>query len=83
MRLGMREESTKKIAYLSPKNYATLQKAPVYLLMGTKDGWYTKEEAQDFFDNIVVEDKTLKFFDSGHSLPDEFISETIKQLSKE
>jgi dienelactone hydrolase len=80
VRLGMSEENTKKLGYLSPKNCATLQKAPVILLMGTKDGWYTKDEAQDFFDKISIKDKTLKFYESGHYLPDEFISDAVKGL---
>lgn len=80
VRLGMSEENTKKFNYLSPKNCAPLQKAPVILLVGTKDVWYTKDEAQDFFDKINIEDKTLKFYESGHYLPDEFISDAVKGL---
>ncbi|MEM6895677.1 MAG: alpha/beta fold hydrolase [Bacteroidota bacterium] len=80
VRLGMSKENTRKIDYMSPKNCATLQKSPITLLMGTKDGWYTKEEAQDFFDRITIKDKALKFYESGHYLPDEFISDTIKNL---
>ncbi len=82
VRLGMSEENTRKIDYMSPKNCATLQKSPVTLLMGTKDGWYTKEEAQDFFDKITIKDKSLKFYESGHYLPDEFISDTIENIKK-
>lgn len=83
MRLGMSEENTRKIDYMSPKNCAALQKSPVTLLMGTKDGWYTKEEAQDFFGKITLKDKALKFYDSGHYLPDEFVSDAIKNLIME
>jgi dienelactone hydrolase len=78
--LGMSEENAKKIDYMSPKNCAKLQKSPVTLLMGTKDGWYTKEEAQDFFNKINIKDKTLKFYESGHYLPDEFISDVVKGI---
>ena len=81
-RIGMNEEKTKSLEGISPKNYATLQKAPIILLMGTKDGWYIKEEAQDFFNAIMIKDKTLKFYESGHYLPDEFISDTIKGINK-
>ena len=83
VRLGMSEENTRKIDYMSPKNCAALQKSPITLLMGTKDGWYTKEEAQDFFDKITLKDKSLKFYDSGHYLPNEFIADAIKNLYKE
>ncbi|WP_242206519.1 alpha/beta hydrolase [Aestuariivivens insulae] len=78
---GMSEEDSKKVV-LSPMDFATFQKAPVTLLMGTKDWWYTKEEAQDFFDNISVKDKSLKFYESGHFLPDEFILDVIEALNK-
>ncbi|SNZ01356.1 alpha/beta hydrolase family protein [Flagellimonas pacifica] len=81
-RIGMNEDSAKSLELLSPKNYAMLQKAPITLLMGTKDGWYTKGEAQDFFDKITIKDKTLKFYESGHYLPDEFITDTIKGIKK-
>ncbi len=80
--LGMNEGNVKNMQVLSPKNYATLQKAPITLLMGTKDSWYTKEEAQDFFDKITIKDKSLKFYESGHYLPDEFISDVLKNISK-
>lgn len=81
-RIGMNEENAKPLKVISPKNYALLQKAPITLLMGTKDGWYIKEDAQDFFDKINIKDKTLKFYESGHLLPDEFISDAIKNISK-
>jgi dienelactone hydrolase len=80
--LGMNEENAKNLEVISPKNYATIQKAPITLLMGTEDGWYVKEEAQDFFDQINIKDKTLIFYESGHYLPDEFISDAIKGISK-
>lgn len=80
VRLGMSEENTRKVEFMSPKNFATRQKSPVTLLMGTKDGWYSKEEAQDFFNKITIKDKSLKFYESGHYLPDEFISDAIKGL---
>ena len=82
MRLGLSEENTKLIEFASPKNYATLQKAPIALFMGTKDGWYTKEEAQDFFDKITIKGKSIKFYESGHYLPDEFINDVIESLIK-
>jgi Xaa-Pro aminopeptidase len=41
---------------------------------------YTKEEAQDFFDKIMIKDKSLKFYESGHFLPDEFISDAVKGI---
>ena len=83
VRFGMSEENTKYLDYLSPKNCATLQKAPIILLMGTEDVWYTKKEAQDFFDEITIKDKSLKFYDSGHYLPHEFVFDTIDVIIQE
>ena len=80
--IGMNEDNAKNMEVLSPKNYAMLQKAPITLLMGTKDVWYTKEEAEDFFDKITIKDKSLKFYESGHYLPGEFINDVIQSLNK-
>lgn len=82
-RIGMSEENAKTLKVLSPKNYASQQKAPITLLMGKEDGWYDNEEAQYFFDKINIKDKNLKFYESGHLLPDEFISDVIKNINKE
>lgn len=79
--LGMNEVSARNLDIISPKNYATLQKAPITLLMGTKDGYYTEEEAEDFFDKITIKDKRLKFYESGHYLPNEFILDVIENIS--
>ncbi|WCO03525.1 alpha/beta hydrolase [Psychroserpens ponticola] len=83
MSLGLNEENAKKVEErFSSEIYAPLQKAPITLLMGTKDNWYTQKEAQDFYDNIEIKDKKLKFYESGHYLPEEFISDVIKSLNK-
>ncbi len=81
--MGMHKENAKKLGIVSPKNYAQLQMAPITLLMGTKDGWYTKEEVQIFFDKITIKDKSLKFYEAGHSLPVEFISDAIQGILRE
>lgn len=83
VRFGMSEESIKKFDYLSPKNFAAVQKAPVFLLVGKADVWYTKEEAQDFFNKIATIDKSLKFYESGHYLPYEFIFDAIEKINIE
>ena len=82
IRIGMNEVNARKMEFISPKNFAHLQKAPVTLLMGTKDGWYVENEARDFFNSITIEDKTLKFYESGHFLPDEFIQDAIEGVQK-
>lgn len=83
MSLGLNTENAKKMEGFSSQIYAPLQKAPITLLMGTKDNWYTEREAQDFYDNIEIKAKALKFYESGHYLPKEFISDVIKSLNKE
>ena len=83
MSLGLNEENAKKVEErFSSEIYAPLQKAPITLLMGTKDNWYTQKEAQDFYENIEIKDKKMKFYESGHYLPEEFISDVIKSLNK-
>jgi len=83
MSLGLKEENAKKVEELfSSDIYAPMQKAPITLLMGTKDSWYTEMEAQDFYDNIEIKAKALKFYESGHYLPEEFISDVIETLNK-
>jgi len=83
MRIGMNEKNAEQLASTSPKSYAHLQKAPITLLMGKKDGWYTENEAQDFFSKITIPDKSLKFYDAGHYLPEGFISDAIKVIIEE
>jgi dienelactone hydrolase len=81
MRLGLKEENAKKLKVASIQIYAPRQKAQITLLMGTQDGWYTLKEVQDFYDNIHIKRKTLKFYESGHNLPTEFISDVVKALN--
>jgi len=83
MRIGMEEVSANKLGSIAPKHFASLQKAPISYLVGTKDGWYSKEEAQAFFDAITLEDKTVNFYESGHYLPESFIADAIEGVIKE
>ena len=80
MRLGMSEEYAKKLDFASLTNYSSRQKAPLTLLMGKEDGWYTQEEAQEFFDTVTITDKSLKFYDAGHYLPESFIPDTLNGI---
>lgn len=75
-------ETAEKLDFLSPWNYAEFQKAPITLLMGKTDPYYTEQDARDFFNKIVVKNKSLKFYESGHSLPEDFVKEAIKNLKK-
>ncbi|WP_298537666.1 dienelactone hydrolase family protein [uncultured Algibacter sp.] len=83
IKLGMNEENAKKVESLSAKNNALLQKAPITMFMGTEDEFYSEEEVQAFFNDIKIKDKKLKFYNTGHFLPDEFNSDAIKYILRE
>ncbi|MEM6829493.1 MAG: alpha/beta fold hydrolase [Bacteroidota bacterium] len=83
MLLGAKEENAAKLGSISPKHCASLQKAPVTYLVSTKDTWYTQQEAKAFFDKIAVEDKIIKFYESGHFLPADFVDDAIEGVIKE
>ena len=50
----------------------SLEGTPLLMLMARKDQFYTVESATELFDSIPGEEKTLRFYDSGHSLPAEY-----------
>ena len=83
MLLGSKEENAAKLGSISPKHFAPLQKAPLTYLVATNDNWYTKEEAQTFFEDIAVEDKVMIFYESGHFLPVDFVDDAIEGVIKE
>lgn len=80
MAMGMTEENAEKLSFMSTKNFASRQNSLLTLLMGLEDNWYSKEEVQSFFDNVKIKDKTLKFYQSGHLLPDQFITDVVNSV---
>ena len=60
--------------------YAKIQKAPICLLVGNTDRYYTEQEAKEFFDQITVKGKSLKIYESGHHLPASFIAGAINYI---
>ncbi len=54
--------------------------APV--IMENKDFFYTSEEVSTFIKNIPIAEKELKYFDSGHILPNEFKTDAISWITK-
>ena len=74
-------EASKKIGYLSPKNYTKFQKSPLCLLMGKTDKYYTEKEAKDFFNKIPIKDKKLKIYNTEHFLPDLFVKDAINWIT--
>jgi dienelactone hydrolase len=63
---------------VAPGNFAPLLgDRPILYLMGTTDVYYTKEEAEEMVSTIPGTAKQLKFFESGHQLPPEYIDDAI------
>ncbi|MEQ9450414.1 MAG: alpha/beta fold hydrolase [Pseudomonadales bacterium] len=56
---------------------------PLLMLMGTQDRFYTREQAQALFDLVPGDNKTLHFYDSGHSLPAEYTDKAVNWLSEQ
>lgn len=54
---------------------------PLAMMMGRQDQFYTVEQAQALFDGVPGEQKTLRFFDSGHSLPEAYAAEAVAWVS--
>lgn len=66
---------------ITPMKYAKLQSTPIILLMGKKDFFSTEEEVSDFFEKVPTKDKKLKYFDSGHILPNDYKIDAIKWIT--
>ncbi len=71
-----------KMMAISPLYCATDQKSPVAMLMGKTDFFIPEQEAKDFFDAILIDDKKLKFYDSGHELPNDYIEDVINWITQ-
>jgi len=67
---------------LSPLYSATNQKSPVALILGEQDPFLPAEEAKEFFEHISIDEKVIKFHQSGHELPDEYIDDVISWMLK-
>jgi dienelactone hydrolase len=76
---------TSKQQYLAtaPHNFAQgVNSRPFLMLMGRKDQYYTINEAQQLFDLVDSPTKELVFYDSGHILPDDFVTKSVEWLLK-
>ena len=62
--------------------FAEIQKAPIILLMGSKDWFASKEEVTSFMEQVPTTDKEVKFFDAGHILPSEYKTDVINWILK-
>ncbi len=50
---------------------------PLLMLMANKDQFYTKDQAQKLFDAIPEDNKSIKFYNSGHSLPPAYTQDAV------
>ncbi len=50
---------------------------PLLMLMASKDQFYTKDQAQGLFDAIPGNNKAIKFYNSGHSLPSAYTRNAV------
>lgn len=56
-------------------NMRNIKNIPWLMIMATKDNYYTPDRAQWLYDLLKTDPKKLVFFDSGHSLPVEYVDE--------
>jgi dienelactone hydrolase len=56
--------------------------APLLMMMARKDQFYSVEQAQQLFDAVPGTDKTIRFFDSGHSLPQEYVTQVVEWIDE-
>ena len=50
--------------------------------MGENDFFVPANEAKQFYEQIKLKDKNLKFHNSGHELPDEYINDVLDWIVK-
>lgn len=66
---------------ITPMKYAKSQNTPIILLMGKKDFFTTEKEVSDFFEEIPTTEKKLKYFESGHILPNNYKIDAIRWIT--
>ncbi len=55
---------------------------PLLMMMAENDQFYSVEQAQALFDAVPGDNKTLRLWDSGHSLPAAYTGEVVDWLSE-
>ena len=76
------EDLENKLRAISPLYSVKKQKSPLALLMGNDDFFIPVQEAREFYEKISLDDKSLKFYNSGHELPGEYIDDVIDWLEQ-
>jgi dienelactone hydrolase len=62
---------------LMPPAYAPRITAPMLVIAGSKDSWYTRDEVDRAFASIATTDKKLVWYDVGHRVPEEYAGEAV------
>ncbi len=73
-------EISEKMKAISPFYHATDQKSPLAMLMGSTDPFIPVDEVKEYYQQIPIDDKKLKFYDSGHELPTEYIADVMSWI---
>ncbi len=59
-----------------------LEGTPLLMMMARRDRYYSVEQARELFDRVPGSRKTLRFFDSGHSLPEAYADELVAWVGR-
>ncbi len=79
---GWPDEIVSMLKDMTPMYYTKFQNSPVALFMGATDFFTSEAEANQFFDEISLRDKYLKFYEAGHGLPSEYQYDVVDWLIK-
>lgn len=69
-------------AAVSPFAFAPGLRRPTLMLMGTRDTYYSADEARRLLERIADSRKELFFYDSGHDLPAEWRTKAAEWIVK-
>ena len=74
---------TPKYTLIAPHNFArAVGNRPFLMLMGRSDPILPDDAARRLYNLVGGQEKNLIFYDSGHRLPDEYISESLLWFEK-
>jgi dienelactone hydrolase len=78
---GWPAEISEKLKDITAMYYAEFERGPIALLMGKYDPFTSEGEVDEFFNNLTIKDKYLKFYEAGHDLPPGFINDAIEWIT--
>ena len=56
---------------------------PMLMMMAEQDRHYTREQAQSLYDQVPGANKAIRFYASGHSLPEKYAAEAVKWIASQ